>query len=100
MGHPPNQHRWIDLAHFHSRVLSRRSTLPSLSRNNRIGWFLKWLLVGRYETMSGEPVVMQNGKLHIPNNPIIHYIEGDGIGIDKPSHDFRCRCGCLKILQR
>ncbi|MAY05458.1 MAG: isocitrate dehydrogenase (NADP(+)) [Euryarchaeota archaeon] len=32
--------------------------------------------------MSGEPVIMQNGKLHIPNNPIIHYIEGDGIGID------------------
>ena len=25
---------------------------------------------------------MQNGKLTIPNNPIIHYIEGDGIGID------------------
>ena len=33
-------------------------------------------------TMSGEPVVMQNGKLHIPNNPTIHYIEGDGIGVD------------------
>ena len=32
--------------------------------------------------MSGEPVVMQNRKLHIPNNPIIHYIEGDGIGVD------------------
>jgi len=32
--------------------------------------------------MSGEPVVMQNGKLHIPNNPIIHFIEGDGIGVD------------------
>ena len=32
--------------------------------------------------MTGEPVVMQNGKLHIPNNPIIHYIEGDGIGVD------------------
>ena len=32
--------------------------------------------------MSGEPVVMQNGKLQIPNNPIIHYIEGDGIGVD------------------
>ena len=32
--------------------------------------------------MNGEPVVMQNGKLHIPNNPIIHYIEGDGIGVD------------------
>ena len=33
-------------------------------------------------TMIGEPVVMQNEKLHIPNNPIIHYIEGDGIGVD------------------
>ena len=32
--------------------------------------------------MNGEPVVMQNRKLHIPNNPIIHYIEGDGIGVD------------------
>ena len=32
--------------------------------------------------MIGEPVIMQNGKLHIPNNPIIHYIEGDGIGVD------------------
>ncbi len=32
--------------------------------------------------MSGQPVVMQNGKLHVPNNPIIHYIEGDGIGVD------------------
>jgi len=32
--------------------------------------------------MSGEPVVMQNGRLHIPNNPTIHYIEGDGIGVD------------------
>ena len=32
--------------------------------------------------MSGEPIVMQNGKLHIPNNPVIHYIEGDGIGVD------------------
>ncbi len=25
---------------------------------------------------------MKNGILNIPNNPIIHYIEGDGIGID------------------
>ena len=25
---------------------------------------------------------MENGVLNIPNNPIIHYIEGDGIGID------------------
>lgn len=25
---------------------------------------------------------MENGKLVVPNNPIIHYIEGDGIGVD------------------
>ena len=25
---------------------------------------------------------MMDGKLNIPNDPIIHYIEGDGIGID------------------
>ena len=33
-------------------------------------------------TMSGTPIVMKDGKLHIPNQPIIHYIEGDGIGVD------------------
>jgi len=32
--------------------------------------------------MTGNPVTLSNGKLHIPNDPIIHYIEGDGIGID------------------
>ena len=32
--------------------------------------------------MSGSGVTMKNGILNIPNNPIIHYIEGDGIGID------------------
>ena len=25
---------------------------------------------------------MENGKLNIPNDPLIHYIEGDGIGVD------------------
>lgn len=25
---------------------------------------------------------MENGKLNIPNDPVIHYIEGDGIGVD------------------
>ena len=25
---------------------------------------------------------MDNGTLSVPNNPIIHYIEGDGIGVD------------------
>jgi isocitrate dehydrogenase len=32
--------------------------------------------------MSGSEITMQNGVLNIPNNPVIHYIEGDGIGID------------------
>ncbi len=30
----------------------------------------------------GDPITMQNGQLSVPNNPIVHYIEGDGIGID------------------
>ena len=25
---------------------------------------------------------MENGTLNVPHNPIIHYIEGDGIGVD------------------
>ncbi|STV74383.1 Isocitrate dehydrogenase [Klebsiella michiganensis] len=25
---------------------------------------------------------LQNGKLNVPNNPIIPFIEGDGIGVD------------------
>ena len=32
--------------------------------------------------MSGTAITMENGLLNVPNNPIIHYIEGDGIGID------------------
>ena len=32
--------------------------------------------------MAGTPVTMNDGKLIIPDDPIIHYIEGDGIGID------------------
>jgi isocitrate dehydrogenase len=31
---------------------------------------------------SGEKVTVQNGKLHVPDQPIIGYIEGDGIGPD------------------
>ncbi len=30
----------------------------------------------------GDAITMQNGQLSVPNNPIVHYIEGDGIGID------------------
>jgi len=31
---------------------------------------------------SGEKITIVNGKLVVPNNPIIPFIEGDGIGID------------------
>jgi isocitrate dehydrogenase len=31
---------------------------------------------------SGNPITMSDGRLQVPNDPIIHYIEGDGIGID------------------
>jgi len=32
--------------------------------------------------MDSTRITLKNGQLHIPNYPIIHYIEGDGIGID------------------
>ena len=31
---------------------------------------------------SGSPITIENNDLNVPNNPIITYIEGDGIGID------------------
>ncbi len=35
----------------------------------------------------GKKITLQNGKLNVPENPIIPYIEGDGIGVDvTPSH--------------
>ncbi|HJM67025.1 MAG TPA: NADP-dependent isocitrate dehydrogenase [Candidatus Thalassarchaeaceae archaeon] len=32
--------------------------------------------------MAGTSITMENGVLNVPNNPTIHFIEGDGIGID------------------
>ena len=32
--------------------------------------------------MAGETITLENGVLNVPNNPTIHYIEGDGIGVD------------------
>ena len=32
--------------------------------------------------MSGETITLKDGVLNVPNNPTIHYIEGDGIGVD------------------
>ena len=37
--------------------------------------------VGKSSNMTGAPVTMENGTLNVPHNPI-HYIEGDGIGVD------------------
>lgn len=34
----------------------------------------------------GKKITLQNGKLNVPENPIIPYIEGDGIGVDVTSH--------------
>ena len=30
----------------------------------------------------GSKITLQNGKLNVPVNPIIPFIEGDGIGVD------------------
>ena len=32
--------------------------------------------------MSGNPITMENGSLNVPNDPVVYYIEGDGIGVD------------------
>ena len=32
--------------------------------------------------MSGDPITMENGVRVVPENPIVYYIEGDGIGVD------------------
>tara|TARA_B100001287_G_scaffold94215_1_gene79099 strand:+ start:608 stop:1834 length:1227 start_codon:yes stop_codon:yes gene_type:complete len=32
--------------------------------------------------MAGETITLEDGVLNVPNNPTIHYIEGDGIGVD------------------
>ena len=30
----------------------------------------------------GSAITMEEGRLSVPDQPIIHYIEGDGIGVD------------------
>ena len=37
---------------------------------------------GSLSGMTGETITLENGVLNVPNNPTIHYIEGDGIGVD------------------
>jgi len=43
---------------------------------------MKGWQVGVSINMSGSAVSMQDGKLIVPNEPIIYFIEGDGIGVD------------------
>lgn len=31
---------------------------------------------------AGEKIILENGKLHVPDNPIVAFIEGDGTGVD------------------
>ena len=48
----------------------------------RVG-FMKEGLVGALRDMAeGTRVSMVEGHLSVPDDPIVHYIEGDGIGID------------------
>lgn len=39
-------------------------------------------ITGGRTTMQGEKITVTNGVLNVPNNPIIPFIEGDGIGPD------------------
>ncbi|SVA90795.1 uncharacterized protein METZ01_LOCUS143649, partial [marine metagenome] len=44
---------------------------------------MKGGLVGALRDMvEGTRVSMVEGRLSVPDDPIVHYIEGDGIGID------------------
>ncbi len=36
----------------------------------------------KVQVPEGEKISYANGKLHVPDNPIVAYIEGDGIGVD------------------
>ena len=39
-------------------------------------------MTSKINVPSGEKITMQNGRLAVPANPIIPFIEGDGIGPD------------------
>ena len=39
-------------------------------------------LGGMSKMTQGSTITLLDGQLQVPKNPIIHYIEGDGIGID------------------
>lgn len=37
---------------------------------------------GPYKVPDGDRIMMQDGKLHVPENPIVPFVEGDGTGPD------------------
>jgi isocitrate dehydrogenase len=40
------------------------------------------LMTTRYEVPAGDPITMKDGRLHVPDQPIVPFVEGDGIGPD------------------
>ncbi|HSE94284.1 MAG TPA: NADP-dependent isocitrate dehydrogenase [Methylomirabilota bacterium] len=39
-------------------------------------------MAGRVKILGGEPITIAHGKLHVPDRPIVPFIEGDGTGPD------------------
>jgi len=47
------------------------------------GWLHEWVVTAPSESNDHwRRYFNQNGKLIVPNEPLVHYIEGDGIGVD------------------
>ena len=36
----------------------------------------------KIDVPEGEKITFAEGQLHVPDNPIVAFIEGDGIGVD------------------
>jgi isocitrate dehydrogenase len=40
------------------------------------------MALAKIEVPAGEKITYENGRLHVPDHPIVAFIEGDGIGVD------------------
>lgn len=49
------------------------------------------MTVTPYAVPDGERITINNGRLHVPERPIIPFVEGDGTGPDI----WRAVCACL-----
>jgi len=54
----------------------------SLTFDSAIRMTKGFYIIGGRTTMQGEKITVTNGVLNVPNNPVIPFIEGDGIGPD------------------